>query len=59
MQTNNNIVNLYDYSVGVVTKAQDEMKPEWALNEKEKRALRYLTSVARNSLPWSEEHIEQ
>lgn len=61
MQMNNNVIYLYDYAADVVVKAQNQKKPEWALNAKEQRALRHISSVIHN-MPHAvtdEEHIEQ
>lgn len=56
------MIFLYDYAIATVKKAQAQGKPEWALSEKEKRALRHLTSVNKNFVvvaPEEEQPLEQ
>lgn len=42
------VLPLYNYCLEVVRRAQQQGKPEWALNDKEKRALRHLTAINKN-----------
>jgi hypothetical protein len=54
------MIGLYEYAISIIQIAHKQGKPEWALSEKEKRALRHLKAFNNNFEPIGEEQpIEQ
>lgn len=49
MQTNSNLIDLYDECVEIVCAAHEAEKPEHGLNDLERKCLRYLDSYQKNN----------